>query len=62
MLGWREGGGGGGGGGEDAGDGVRWRWLIGWGRPRGEQPKGRNEEEEDPTGGREAVAIKSLLL
>lgn len=60
MLGWREGGGGGAGGRE--GDGVRWRRLIGWGRPRGEQPKGRNKEEEDPAGGREAVATKSLLL
>lgn len=60
MLGWREGGGGGGG--EVAGDRVRWRRLIGWGWPKGEQLKGRNEEEEDPARGRGAVAIKSLLL
>lgn len=25
--------------------------LIGCGRPRGEQPKGRNEQEENPAGG-----------
>lgn len=46
----REGGGAGGrsGVGGVAGDGVRWRRLIGWGRPRGEQLKGRIKRKKTP--------------